>query len=107
MRTLIFNSLASISAARHLLESPPLAYTPWVTYHPTVALDGMPRLRVDVKPGRLSSGEADCLVPLLESFSTNGSFFDLVSLRKLDEDTRQVAWQSIGLFAGCIAEVLS
>lgn len=106
-RTLIFNSLASIAAARHLLSSPPLAYTPWVTWQPAVAVDGQPRLEVDIHPGRLSSGESDCLVPLLESFSTNGSFFDLQALRRLDEGTRQVAWQSIGIYAGCIAEVLS
>lgn len=105
--SLIFNTPASIAAAQHLLQSPPLAYTPFVAASPMRAVNSAPVLQVRVEePNRLSMGEEEVLLPMLESFSTIGSYFDLQSLRKLDEATRMLCCQAIMLHAGVIESVM-
>jgi hypothetical protein len=107
MTRLVFNTPASIAAARHLLGSPPLAYSPFVEKGEGLRLNSQPHLFVDIRSGApFSSGEAECLLPLLSSLSTEGSFFDLRSLWKLDEVTRMTACQAVMLGAGVIREVV-
>lgn len=107
MRSIHITSPSAVRAATHLLQAPPLAYNPWVASHRMEMSPGHVGLKVNVTDGVMSSGEESCLIPLLETFSVNGHFFDLRSLWRVDEDTRMVAYQAIGIYSGCIPEVVT
>jgi hypothetical protein len=108
MSALVFNTPPSIAAARHIVESPPLSYSPFLSSTGMRAINGPPVYAFRYDPASpFSTGEAECLLPLLESLSTTGPFFDLKSLWKLDEVTRMTACQAIMLYAGVISEVMT